>query len=113
MKELLAGLILTLLIVCAAINVNYVGSITAELVELVEAADTLELADKALDRWNDLSGYTHIFIRHTEVDIVRAEFYALIERITLGEASYAARRLLVSHLQEIHEMEKVRWGTIF
>jgi hypothetical protein len=113
MKELVAGLILTLLIVCAVLNINYVGRVTAELVELVESADTLERANEALSYWEELSVYTHIFIRHTEVDLVRAEFHALIERITLNESPYAAKRLLVDHLDEIYEMEKVRWGTIF
>ena len=77
-----------------------------------EAERTL---NKALDRWLGSDGYTHIFIRHSEIDAASDIFYDLRGDILAGdsESAGADAEKLLYHLQSIRSMERISIKSIF
>jgi len=106
-------------------NLHHLEKLTAELSEGVVSVrqlcrkgdlSTAETAlDKTLDRWLGSDGYTHIFIRHSEIDAASDIFYDLRGDILAGDAETAeadAEKLLY-HLQSIYSMERISLKSIF
>ncbi len=93
-------------------------SMTEEVFHLAEAGD-LEtaalLAEEAEDDWLRAGSYTHIFLRHPEIDAVTDAFCAFRGALA-GEdpgeilGSYLSLRV---HLSGIREMEQPRLGCVF
>ena len=71
--------------------------------------------DKTLDRWLGSDGYTHIFIRHSEIDAASDIFYDLRGDILAGdgESAEAEAEKLLHHLQSIYSMERISLKSIF
>jgi len=71
--------------------------------------------DDTLDRWLGSDGYTHIFIRHSEIDAASDIFYDLRGDILAGdsEAAEAEAEKLLYHLQSIYSMERISLKSIF
>jgi len=124
-KELCAAALLLLLIAASAINVLHVEKLTGKIL------DSLTLSQQAMDRgdsdnalehwqtafmqWESSYSYSHIFIRHTEIDATAESFYSLKELI-LGEESEesaAAYEELRYRLECIALMEKPSLGSVF
>ena len=68
----------------------------------------------AAEHWQKIKGYTHIFIRHTEIDSVSDAFFELKQTVAQkdGAAFPAAREKLLYHLRSIDEMEHLRLGSV-
>lgn len=98
-KAAASALILTLLGTGAFFNVRHLDSLTQHLVcqieasrVLCEAGDALaarESLQNALDDWNQSENYTHIFLRHSEVDAVSEDFYDLCSCLDGGDTDSA------------------------
>ena len=72
-----------------------------------------EALDKALKRWLEADRYTHIFIRHAEIDATADAFYELQSQLLSGEGdSSAAYDKLRYHLESIRQMEHPSLGSI-
>ena len=71
--------------------------------------------DKAIDRWLASDGYTHIFIRHSEIDAASDIFYDLRGDILAedSEGAEADAEKLLYHLQSIYGMERISLKSIF
>ena len=71
--------------------------------------------DAASEHWLSLDGYTHIFIRHSEIDAITDAFFDFKSDLnddssTAYEGSY---HRLMAHLESIRTMEQLTFGSIF
>ena len=122
-RELAAGALLLLLIAGAWWNIHAVDRLTGELLAGLDASQAAEeqgrhsdaqaALDKALNRWLEADSYTHIFIRHAEIDSTADAFYELQSQLLSGEGdSSAAFDKLLYHLDSIQRMEHPSLGSI-
>ncbi|MBR5344108.1 MAG: DUF4363 family protein [Oscillospiraceae bacterium] len=124
MKEWIALALLLLLAVGAIVNIAYldrlIGDIEAVLRETDELArdgsyeEALDSLDRAIRHWLDANAYTHIFIRHPEIDSTSDAFYELHQALAEqnAEGYPSALEKLCYHLHSIDEMEHVRPGSV-
>ena len=122
-RELAAGTLLALLIAGAWWNIRAVDRLTGEIMAGLDTAqaaeargqseEAREALDKALKRWLEADRYTHIFIRHAEIDATADAFYELQSQLLSGEGdSSAAYDKLRYHLESIRQMEHPSLGSI-
>ena len=122
-KEIIALLLLVLLFAASLFNIWYfdrlcmdiAGEVNASAVALergdIEAAQ--EHLNSALHTWLDADSYTHIFIRHPEIDSTADAFYELGQAMEENsESCRAAYDKLLYHLESIRTMEHLRFGSI-
>ena len=71
--------------------------------------------EAALRVWRAAEGYTHVFLRHAEVDSVSDAFFALQQGLCAGDGLElgAAYDLLRYHLGCIDTMEHISPGSVF
>lgn len=124
-KEFIAGCVILALIIGAVVNVQYLRNLSSELTDHIQQArdaSTEEAFDraerelrKALDTWLDADGYTHIFIRHSEIDSTSDAFYDALSCIAEqdGEGAAAACEKLQYHIDSIVSMEHVTVKSVF
>lgn len=123
-REMLASLLILLLIAGAWWNIGAVDRLSDDMLaaleesrQAAEAGDdsqALEALDTALERWLQADSYTHIFIRHSEIDSTADAFYELRELLLSGdlEGCDAAYGKLRYHIISIQEMEHPGLGSI-
>ena len=122
-RELAAGALLLLLMAGAWWNIRAVDRLTGELLAGLDASQAADeqgdhlaaqaALDKALNRWLEADSYTHIFIRHAEIDSTADAFYELQAQLLAGEGdSSAAFDKLRYHLDSIQRMEHPSLGSI-
>lgn len=124
MKELIASLLLLALLTGALLNIGYLRGFTAELTDELEesrkAAQTgdWEKAEKtlrsAIESWNASDRYTHIFIRHSEIDSATDALYELLSDVISQdmESAGGSYEKAQSHLSSIYTMERVTLGSV-
>ena len=123
-REIAAALLLLLLMAGAWWNISAVDRLSGDMLEQLElsrqaaeegdASRALEELDPALERWLKADSYTHIFIRHSEIDSTAAAFYELraallAEELEGCDAAYGKLRY---HIISIQEMEHPGLGSI-
>ena len=122
-RELAAGLLLLLLIAGAWWNIQAVDSLAGDILAGLDASQAAQergdhpgaqaALDEALNRWLEADSYTHIFIRHAEIDATADAFYELQSQLLSGEGdSSAAYDKLRYHLDSIQRMEHPSLGSI-
>lgn len=122
-RELAAGVLLFLLIAGAWWNVCAVDRLTRDILAGLDASQYAEeqgnhpearaALDKAMNRWLEADSYTHIFIRHAEIDSTADAFYELQSQLLSGEGdSSAAYDKLRYHLESIRRMEHPSFGSV-
>ena len=122
-RELAAGTLLVLLIAGAWWNIRAVDALTGDILAGLDTSQAAEeqgrhldaqaALDKALNRWLEADSYTHIFIRHAEIDSTADAFYELQAQLLAGEGnSSAAFDKLRYHLDSIQRMEHPSLGSI-
>ena len=124
-KAVGAGLLLALLFGAAIWNIAHVDALAGSLTALLEEArsacreeDYDAAEDKiraAIDLWYGSENYTHIMIRHSEIDSASDAFYAALETVLTrdGDAAESAIDCLEAHLQSIASMEHVSFKSVF
>lgn len=124
-KELFAALTILLLIVSSIVNVIYLQKMTADMTQhITDASEACNDEDfmtahseltAALRIWLDADDYTHIFIRHSEIDSTSDAFYDAFDAIRCrdGGAASAALEKLSYHLTSILTMEYVTIRSVF
>ena len=124
-REWIALALLLLLLAAALVNIAWLDRLIETIEADVHRADTLARAgrfddalralDQALGHWTAAHAYTHIFIRHPEIDTTSDAFFEL--RQTLAEQNAegypSALEKLCYHLRCIDEMEHIRLGSVF
>ena len=122
-KEIIALLLLVLLFAASLFNIWYfdrlcldiAGEVKASAVALErgEPEAAQEPLNSALHTWLDADSYTHIFIRHPEIDSTADAFYELGQALEENsESCRAAYDKLLYHLESIRTMEHLRFGSI-
>lgn len=123
-REYIAAVVLLFLIGLSIYNLASIDSLTGDieiaLAKSQSAAEALDfrtarsfLAD-ALERWLAADSYTHIFLRHPEIDSTADTFYELEQVLTQEDvtACAAAYSKLRYHLDSIASMEHLSFGSI-
>ena len=124
-KEIAAAVILALLFIGVLVNINVASNIILSLEDDVAAAyesaqngdfdRAKPLLDAAIEHWMSLDGYTHIFIRHSEINSTTEAYFQLksdiyAEDMGAVEGSYG---LLIATLDSLMTMEQLSFGSIF
>ena len=124
-KELAAAIILALLLTGVMVNIRVASNIILGLKEDVTAAyQSAEKGDfdrakpqldAAIEQWMSFDGYTHIFIRHCEINSTTQAYFQLksdiyAEDMGAAEGSYG---LLMATLDSLMTMEQLSLGSIF
>ena len=101
-KEVIAGAVLALLIALSAWNIYSIDALTDGI------GDSLRMSQALAD------GYTHIFLRHPEIDSTTDAFYELQELLLDGggDGCAAAYDKLRYHLESIRSMEHISIGSV-
>ena len=123
-RELAAIIVLVLLIAGSWLNLRCLDSLTGVLEEKLilsqnaAEAGSMDIAEEALtdalDIWLSADGYTHIFIRHAEIDTISDAFYELYDALLSSEndALEAAYGKLIYHLDSVAEIEHLSLRSI-
>lgn len=124
-KEIAAAVILALVFIGVLVNIKVASYIILSLEEDVTAAyESAEKGDfdrakpqldAAVEHWMSLDGYTHIFIRHSEINSTTEAYFQLksdiyAEDMGAVEGSYG---LLMDTLDSLMTMEQLSLGSIF
>ena len=126
MKKAVAALVLLGLLSGISVwNIRTLDTLTAEMESHIEHSrlcrreGNLPGAEQALSRalslWYDAEGYTHVFLRHPEVNDVTDAFFDVFAALS-GEDTAAADSQydrLEAHLDSIDAMEHVTWKSVF
>ena len=124
-KEVMAALLLIALLVAAVLNISGVSKLTDDITKTVETAvsaakrgnwdDAIESAEKAVSLWKNNDNYTHIVLRHSQIDTVSEALYDfLLEAYDKNaERLSAAAEAAMYHLDSVAQMERVRLGSVF
>ena len=125
MREACALLLLVLLCTGAALNVctadRLVQTVERSLERAAYAADrgdfdtALQALDTARTLWDSHQAYTHVFLRHPDLDAIGDAFYQAEAMLRQHdrEAFPALLAQLRFHLQAIDRMEHPDLGSIF
>ena len=126
MKRELGALILLLaLFGAAAFNIRAAERLTDEIETHLGRSEKALLAgdrayaetelEAALRIWRSAEHYTHIFIRHGEIDSASDAFFHLQQGLLAGDGKElsAAYDLLRYHLESIDRMEHISPGSVF
>lgn len=120
-KTVMGCAILALIFAACLINISYQSRILSDIEEYLSDAEShllsgqADMAEqsvlKAIDYWNSLEGYTHVFIRHTDIDAASDAFYDLLSE--LGNDPRGSLMKLRARLDSIRKMERLSIGSIF
>ena len=124
-KEIVAITLLVLILAGNLWNQHRLDELTAGLLSLTESAYTAaqardwseasQAAEASENRWLEADRYTHIFIRHTDIDALTeafCDFRGAVAGQESGEllAAYLRLNALLTSLQG---MEKLSIGSVF
>lgn len=124
-KEFLAAGIILALLAGAVGNIFHIKALGQDLTAQIRTAQTCCRREdfnnaetalrKGLDLWLSADGYTHIFIRHAEIDSTSDAFYEALSAITEEDAGSAvtACEKLQYHIDSIVSMECVTLKSVF
>lgn len=124
-KEIVAAALLIALFSLSLFNVRYLDNMVADLMELVDISEShaksgdFEGAKTTLktasERWTGADGYTHIVLRHSEIDAATDAFYELLGDI--GEEDYGiaagSYEKLKARLESLSGMEHLTLRSVF
>lgn len=121
-REYIAAVLLAALVVTSAWCIRKIDALTDEICLRAQAAERAasdpETAERelrqGLELWLANEGYTHVFIRHSEIDACTDAFYEALSTLPDGEADAfaSACEKLVYHMRSVSGMEHVTLGSI-
>jgi len=124
-REYWAVILLGIIIVGSVINIRQTDRLCSNILSLSEEAYSLcrsgqydgasELLSRALTSWLESDGYTHIFIRHSEIDYTADAMFEAITSICSKDTEEirSALEKLRYHIISIDQMEHISLGSIF
>lgn len=122
-REFVAGALLLLLMALSFFNVHYLERKTEALSALILEAEALyeegdrqeaaNLVQQSLDNWLDWKFYSHIMMRHSEIDFISDAYYELLESLEGDEAvTQASFHSVIEKLADIVVKERIDPGAI-
>ena len=124
-KEIFAVLLLVLMLAGSIMNVLYLDGFIDELIDHIDISrqyadraeyePAIEELKHAIDKWAEADGYTHVFIRHSEIGIASDAFYTYLSDLCGQDGGNAvgSYERLRHTLTGILTMEYVTMGSIF
>jgi hypothetical protein len=124
-KELAIGGLLVAMIITSALNIRGLTRLTESIAEIAERVSQCarsddwdgarRLAQSAADTWEKSEGYTHIVLRHSEIQAVDDAISELVTQTYCEElgGTLGASRALSICVRRTAEIERVRPGSIF
>lgn len=124
-REICAYLLLLALFLGSLYNIHVmdekIGSLRADVGKAYESTQNSDFEDaerqlrSAADRWLGMDEYTHIFIRHTEIDSATDAFFDMLSDIASKdtESAEGSYRKLDAHLKSLITIEHLSFGSIF
>ena len=124
-KEIIAVVLLLLLFAGVLVNIRINESIVSSLMHEVDLSyeslkngdgnKAARQLDNAIEHWLELDGYTHIFIRHSEINSTTDAFYGFRSDVGSGDSGSAqgSYGLLKETLLSLMTMEQISLGSVF
>jgi hypothetical protein len=124
-KEIAAAALLITLITASLFNILYLDRFVGGLTDALELSRrSMEAGDfydaeaslrAAIDTWMAADGYTHIFIRHSEINSTTDAFYETLGDVVSHDTESAEGSFgkLNAQLTSITGIEHLRFGSIF
>lgn len=119
-KTCIAITILALLIILTTRNLRYLEDFLIARQQEVTASmnaktprEASSILEQSLSAWNAASSYTHIFLRHSDIDNTIDAYYDLLQQLEDTETNpQPGYDHLLDQLWRIWEMERVSVGSI-
>ncbi|SHH53839.1 protein of unknown function [Sporobacter termitidis DSM 10068] len=124
-KEIFIGCFLVLMLAAAIVNIHFLTKLTDNVVNLIEDSEKYagqgdwetaeKKAEEAARLWSDSDTYTHLVLRHPEVETAMDAIYGFMEEIYAKEegAAKGAAEAAISRMQSISAIEQIKIGSIF
>lgn len=124
-KEIISALLLLLIFSGVLVNIRINERIVSSLINEVDMSyenlkngnkdKAMQQLDTAIEHWLNLDGYTHIFIRHSEINSTTDAFYGFCSDVGSGDADAAngSYGLLKETLLSLMTMEQISLGSVF
>lgn len=124
-REIFAYILLAAILIGSLFNVRYMEKTFGKLEDEAERAfscaesgDTetaTEIMSKVCEKWLALDSYTHVFLKHTEIDSTTDAFFELLSDISEENTDSAegSLRKLEAHLDSLTSAERLYFGSIF
>ena len=123
-KELFSALTILSLVAGAVINIVHLNKLVNTMTQHIDKAivacsvtdyNTAEAElSAALTLWVDSDSYTHVFIRHSEIDATTDSYYDALAAIqSKNQEAISLMRKTQYHIESIQSMEKVSLKSIF
>ena len=124
-REIAAYILLLALFAGSLFNIHAMDKIIGDLRTQVDASyssaqegdfyKAKSQLEGAAEKWADLDGYTHIFIRHTEIDSATDAFFDMLSDVSdeNSKSLDGSYRKLDAHLESLMTMEHISIGSIF
>lgn len=124
-KEIISALLLLLIFSGVLINIRINERIVSSLINEFDMSyenlkngnedKAMQQLDTAIEHWLNLDGYTHIFIRHSEINSTTDAFYGFRSDVGSGDADAAngSYGLLKETLLSLMTMEQISLGSVF
>jgi hypothetical protein len=124
-KEMIVGSLLVLLLTASLINIHYLNKLAGDISSQIDAAvsnaqaenwtEAEKKTEEAIRMWKDSDTYTHLVLRHSEVETAADALYNLAEQVYAQDAGAVkgAGQAAASRLTSIASIERIRLGSIF
>ena len=124
-KEIISALLLLLIFSGVLVNIRINERIVSSLINEVDMSyenlkngnedKAMQQLDTAIEHWLNLDGYTHILIRHSEINSTTDAFYGFRSDVGSGDADAAngSYGLLKETLLSLMTMEQISLGSVF
>lgn len=124
-KEVLAGVVLALMMAAAVLNVRALDSLTEEIVGYIALAEASaadgewENAEKhvsaAIEVWTSRATYTHIVLRHTDIEAADEQLYSLLKDVYMQDKAAVKGSALeaTERINSILSIERIKIGSVF
>ena len=123
-KEITAVCLLALILILSLLNIRLMGTRMNALISDVEAAEKLsasgepqqaaETVQGSLKTWESWENYTHIMLRHSEIEMITQAYYELLAELQEGKApAHAKFSWLLSLLADMTAKESITFKSVF
>ena len=124
-KEIISALLLLLIFSGVLVNIRINERIVSSLINEIDMSyenlkngnkdKAVQQLETAIEHWLNLDGYTHIFIRHSEINSTTDAFYGFRSDVGSGDADAAngSYGLLKETLLSLMTMEQISLGSVF
>ena len=122
-REYIAVLLIAAIFALSMINVHHIENKTLDLTSDIELAEKLYFDDdsegavssikKSLNTWLSWDSYSHIMLRHSEIDIISDAYYDLLSEIQgETETTKASFEKLKEDLRSLVSKERITLRSI-